>query len=802
MPRVPRYFWVLIAAGMGFAADRDSAIRAALSALNAGDFQAAEKTLAPEVASHPADGGLLTLLGVALDGEKKFKQAEEIHRRAAAAAPTSADVWNNYANHLLNSGDPGGAEKLYQRVLALDPSSYNANVQLARLAVKKKDGAAALTCLDRLSAERQQAPNLVPLRLAALYLANRTAEADQLAAHWRDAAKGDLAANFAIGLALADAGKLDGAETFFTQALAVAPSDFNVLFNLGVVEWDAGHYQRAREVLEAAERQQSENADLLYALACVAQAEKRLEDAVALAARAAHVAPERADIQKLLAVVTGDLGALEDSAAAWDRYLKLEPKDDLARRERGFTEFRMGRFAQALQDLRWYVARHPGDADGHYELGLVENQDTVAAALAEFSLALELRPDFAAARSARGSLYYQMGKPDSALPDLETALHLNPDDAVALDRLGQTYSSLDRPADAVRVLRKAVELAPDDSKTLFHLARALADAGLAEESKAAMDRFRQLGPAVHKGVPGGFVDYLSLTPEDRHADYRRRVERVVSEHPEDASAQAKYLGVLLEDGESQKALDVAHKIASFPAPATILAEAGHALLAAGEYATARELLEKAAASTPWADLEVDLAIAAFHTSGPQEGLRLLDRLPESARRGEYYLARAEMLEASGKASEAVDAVELALLPRGPIAPTLYFRGCLLLLRTGEVAEALRISAQAVESLGADRRVLLLRAVVLELGHQTDYARKILEQIQNRSPEWPAAWAADGIILGIHGQPGEARKALQTAISLGAAGPEVKRCLDQVSSGAGVNSLDLFELLLVSTGRLP
>src|SRR5262249_52510356 len=148
-----------------------------------------------------------------------------------------------------------------------------------------------------------------------------------------------------------------------------------------------------------------------------------------------------------------------------------------ARRERGFTVFRKGRFEDALADLRWFVARHPDDAVGHWELGLVENQNDPAAALPEFNRALTLKPDLAAAHSARGALYYQMGKPDSALPDLEAAAALAPGDPVALDRLGQTYLALDRASDAVRVLRKAAELAPDDSKTVFHLARALADAG-------------------------------------------------------------------------------------------------------------------------------------------------------------------------------------------------------------------------------------------------------------------------------------------------------------------------------------
>ena len=782
MYRLLRYSSVLLAVAVGLAADNEAAIREALAALQKGDFAAAERTLQAEVRLRPDDGGALTLLGVALDSQKKFQEADQFHRRAAAAAPGSPDVWNNYANHLLGAGDEEGARKLYLRVVALDPAVYNANVQLTRIALKKKKGAEALSYFRHLPANQQEAPNLAPVRLEALYQAGETAEADKLAARWLAAAKGDLGASFAIGLALADAGKLDGAETFFTQALALAPSDFNILFNLGVVEWHAGNYDRAREVLQVAQRQQPQNVELLYSLACVDQAAKRTEEAVLLLAQAARLAPDRADVQKLLALATGDLGALEDSTAAWERYRKLEPNDDVARRELGFTAFRMGRFEEALEELRWFVARHPDDADGHFDLAVAENQDDPAQALPEFDRALALKADFAAAHSARGGLYYQMGKPEAALADLEAAATLRPDDAVSLDRLGQTYSALDRPTDAVRVLRKAVALAPDDSKTQFHLARALADAGQAEESKAAMDRFRQLGPAVNKGVRGGLVDYLSLTPEQRHADYRARVERLVREKPEDAAAQASYLRLLLDDGDSLKAAEIARKIAALNPAATVLAGAGRALLEARQYAAAQELLEKAAASAPSADLELDLAIATFHASGPAEGTRLLDRIPDSARGGDYYLARAEMLDASGHPPEAAAALEQALHTT-PAQSGVYLRACAFLIRKGRTDDALQASGEALKALAQDREILLLRAVVLEQAGRTGEAESLLERIQNRWPEWQPAWTADGIILGTHGRREDARAALRTAVALGENSAEVKRYLDEISAGA-------------------
>ncbi len=513
---------------------------------------------------------------------------------------------------------------------------------------------------------------------------------------------------------------------------------------------------------------------------------------MAVLAQAALLAPNRSDIQKLIAITTGDLGALADSAAAWDRYMKLEPKDDVGRRERGFTAFQMGRFEEGVAELRWFVARHPDDAVGHFELGAAENKDNPAQALAEFDKTLALQADFGAAHSARGSLYYQMGKPEAALADLEAAAAQRPDDAVSLDRLGQTYLALDRAGDAVRVLRKAAALTPDDSKTQLHLARALADAGQGAESKAAMDRFRQLGPVVNKAVPGGLMDYLSLTPEQRRADYRARVEKLVRDHPDDAPGQLTYLRLLLEAGDTARAAETAGKIGLLKPAAGVLAEAGRALLEMRQYGAAQQLLKQAFAATPSAELELDLAVAAFHVSGPGDGVKLLDRIAEARRGGDYYLARAEMQEAEGHAAEASAALEQALqVSHGQSG--VYLRACALLLLKGRTEDALRVSGDAMKALPQDRRILLLRAVVEEQAGRTVEAEQALERIENRWPEWQSAWAVSGTIRGRHGHREEAVAALRTAVALGADRGEVKSYLDAISAGAEGKPPDLLAL---------
>ena len=201
---------LLLCAAAGRGAGDDPAASAA-AAMGRGDFASAERTLRTALRSLPNDARILSLLGVALDSQKKSGEADEFHRRAVAAAPRSADVLSNYGNHLLGAGDEKGARDAYLKAAAIDPAHSNANLQLARLALNRADGAEALTYLKRLPASQQEAPNAAMLKLQALYLAGDRSEAEALAGRLSARAGSDPGLNLALGVALGSAGQFDKA---------------------------------------------------------------------------------------------------------------------------------------------------------------------------------------------------------------------------------------------------------------------------------------------------------------------------------------------------------------------------------------------------------------------------------------------------------------------------------------------------------------------------------------------------------------------------------------------------------------
>ncbi len=473
-----------LAASFAFAAG--SSFSDGLDALKRGDFPTAERMLKAEIQSHPNEVEALSLLGVALDSQKKFAEADAFHRRALELAPKSNSILDKYASHLLVKGDESGARSTFLKSLALDPADGYANLQLAEMSLKAKDGPEALTYLNRLSAEQAGRPEVVSRRVVALELTGRYADANTVAALFRNNSEW----NASTGGALADAGELNGAETLLESALAASPSSFPLLVGLGVVASHTGHYTRSREVLEAALRQQPRNVDVLYSLAYTCDAAKQNVDAFHLLVQAAQLAPGRADIQRALAIAAGNLGEYKASAAAWDAYVQLDATDDTARRERGFAHAHIGQFDAGLVDLRWYVARHPDDAEAWYELGVVESAKDPDAGMSSLDRAIALQPDFAAARSVRGAVYYREGKPEAALPDLQLAASVQPGSAMIQYRLGQVYLALDRLSDALRYFRRAAELAPNDYPAQVHLANALAEAGQTAEADKIMERIR------------------------------------------------------------------------------------------------------------------------------------------------------------------------------------------------------------------------------------------------------------------------------------------------------------------------
>ena len=763
---------ILALAWIGILVGQKAALDEAAAAYEHGRTAEAGQMLDSILKDHPADLRALILKGAVLDTLQRYGEAESYYQRALKLAPGSAQVLNNVANHYLAGGNRSKARELYQKALAIDPRHENANLQLAQMSVEEKQGGQALAYLNHLGASTNADPATILLRARALALIGQCSGVAQLL--WKLDGQGNAGPTlyFSTGMAFAECKQYDQAEKSFSRALDADPADFDILYNLGQAALRAGHADRATSVLETALRQRPEDTDCLYALSQAYLKQDRPVDAAALLARAQKQSPGRADVVLLLAQVSARLEFYRDSAAAYDEYLKLKPGDDVARRERGFVLACANQFKSALGDLEWYAGRHPRDATGFYELAIAQAFEDRGKAVQSLNRALALDPGLIQARYSRALLNIEEEKPAAAIEDLRLFLKRKPDDYHALAHLGKAYLALDRPGDAAGVLKRALDLAPNEPLVLVQYRRALVKLGKTQEAALILSKLKQSGPSAAGPKPqAGLIDYLSLPPADQRARYLDNLRRNAAANPGDVQWKVRLGRELLAEGKTAEGLDVFRELKSASSDPGLLSACGRILLEFEQYPLAGEFLETALGSDPsLSAARLDLAIVLFHLESPQAALAELDRTPAANRQGDYYLLRAQLLDALGKIPEAADALNRGI-QAAPTRPGLYLQAAGFLLKHKLYDKALSLLEQASRILPDNRDLLLTQVVTLAVIPRDEEAQKLLAKMQARWPEWDRPYLLNGIILEIQLKSAEARQMLETAVALGANTPE-------------------------------
>ena len=681
-----------------------------------------------------------------LDGEGRCKESAAFYEKALAGGVASAALLNNAGNHYLLCGDSSKARVQFEKLVKLQPTHTNANLQLAILAADAKRDNEARSYLSRVNSE-------------------------------------DPRVLFAAGNLFARLGMFDRAEQSFQRVLVAMPSDFDVLYQLGRAAARAQHYDRAQSVLTTALKLRPGDIDVLLELGLAHAASKDYSRAVYFLAQAQHKAPNRADIVLALARAAEDAQFYGDSAIAYDQYVLLKPQDDAARRDRARVLAYTGvRLDEGLKEMRAYIKAHPKDPLGHYNLAQFLWRDDPDGSLDQLATALRLDGQFAPAHVSRAWLLHRLGRSDEAVKHLEAALSITPDNAQALDQLGLVYLALDRAGDAEKALRRALVINANDPDVSMHLGQALMALNRTEEAQRYLDQYQNARPKRQRDSrrEPGMIGLATLPDDERRNREIDRLRRLAKSRPDDPILQRHLAELLLLGGQVEEAEREFDRLLAMNVDAQVVEDCGRTLARAGRYSLARRFLERATSDRPAARL--DLAMTVLRLDGPGPALEVIDAVPSASRTNEFLLVKARILEAAGRRDEAAELLTAGMRDT-TVRRELAAEVVTQLLRFSREQEAVALIERSVAVSPGDSDLLLTRATVLAVAGQSDEAEKQLKAIESRWPEWDRPYLVHGLLLEAGTRKVEAMQKLKIALSLGSDDPAGRCAVARLSGVA-------------------
>ncbi len=204
----------------------------------------------------------------------------------------------------------------------------------------------------------------------------------------------DPAARAALGLSLAQQGRLDEAVVHFRAALGMRPDFAQAHHNLGIALAQQGKLEEATCCLREAVRLLPGYAEAHGNLANVLTSLKQYDDAVAGYKEALRLKPDAAEFANNLGSLLTKLGRIGEAVVFLEHAVRLRPAFTEAHNNLGLARIEQGHLTEAESCYREALRHRPGDAPALSNLAnVLKDQGRWDEAFATFELALWHDPD-------------------------------------------------------------------------------------------------------------------------------------------------------------------------------------------------------------------------------------------------------------------------------------------------------------------------------------------------------------------------------------------------------------------------
>jgi len=338
---------------------------------------------------------------------------------------------------------------------------------------------------------------------------------------------GDAALHGSLGLALAQGGRTQDAINEFEKCLVLDPDRFDIAKELGKALYKFERFNEAKERFESVVQHRPKDAEAFEWLFTINNRVGQQLDNLPVLERLADLRPDDTQYQYSKIMVYHQNDLFEDALKAFEELPADERETGKARYLLAAIHFQHEDYAKAIELLEQLVSDEPEHAEAQ---NLLEDARMRSEQARKFALELK---------------------------GLNEAIEANPDDPEARFRLGYALTKANRPDEATTAFQEALaRLAPEDVDTAKQLAQIL-------YKLERFDMAEQVLELVAEEAKDQEIYEILLGINARRNNPLENIpilQKLVELNPEDSKYVTYQLGIFLENGQPEKALQALKKL--------------------------------------------------------------------------------------------------------------------------------------------------------------------------------------------------------------------------------------------------
>lgn len=326
-------------------------------------------------------------LGYVLFKEGRYSQAIEALREALALRPDYVPAKLKLADSLFAAGQPEAAGKLYEDVIQQNSGSAEAWYGLGRVQAAQGDAKAAAVSLAKAC---ELAPRYGAAQFALATAYRKIGKTEQATEHFKlyqanmttvppavdpvraavQALDQSATAYLRRGLALADAGDLQGAIRQHLEAIKADPNEVQGYINLIQLYARVGDNDKAVEAYQKAVSINPNRADCYYNYGVLMFDLRKLPDAEQAMRKALQINPFYAEAHDSLGYLLAMQGHFNEALDEYSKAVEERPDFRLARFHTGQILVSQSKYPQAIQEFLKILSPDDASTPGYlYALG-------------------------------------------------------------------------------------------------------------------------------------------------------------------------------------------------------------------------------------------------------------------------------------------------------------------------------------------------------------------------------------------------------------------------------------------------